>query len=138
MNFTCCDLWDQLDADLPHWSPLPKLQTLLDCFTPTINVQICCLNGGCISTEKHKVYERFIHLFPIPPKQSNLSPILQLNYVPPSYANADLLQDLFNDSIGCIATTQADRKKQPQELRPLSLNQGQHNYVMISKVQAFV
>lgn len=34
--------------------------------------------------------------------------------------------------------TQADRKKQPQELRPLLLDQGQHKYVMISKVQAFV
>jgi len=54
------------------------------------------------------------------------------------FSSVDLLQDLFNDGTGCVATTRADRKKWPQELKSLSLSRGQHKSVIVNKVQAFV
>ena len=53
------------------------------------------------------------------------------------FSSVDLLEELFNDGIGCVATIQADRKKWPQELKSLVLDRGQHKS-MINKVQAFV
>ena len=54
-----------------------------------------------------------------------------------NFSLVDLLQDLFSDGISCIATTQADRRKWPQELKSL-VNQGYHKTVVVNRVQAIV
>ena len=55
-----------------------------------------------------------------------------------NFSLVDLLQDLFSDGIGCIAMTQADRRKWPQELKSLLLDRGYHKTVVVNRVQAII
>ena len=54
------------------------------------------------------------------------------------FSSISLLEDLFTDDIGCVATTRSDRREFPSELKQLDLQQGEFKSKICNNVQVIV